>query len=61
MMVAASCVAVVLFAVVLAGLTIGGLAFASALPIAWAVSCAAFLLVCLVGYGASISGEWRER
>ena len=60
MIVAALCLSLLAFVVIFAGLTLGGLAFASAVPIAWGTACVAFLLVCLVGYGADISARWRE-
>lgn len=60
---AAACLAVVVFGVVFAALTVAsrGGAFWAALTAAWVVACVAFLLVCLVGHGAEMSARWRER
>lgn len=60
MMIAAGCVAVLVCGVIFAGLTLGGVAFAVALPIAWGTACVAFLLVCLVGAGAEINARRRD-
>ena len=59
MMVSALCISVVLMACTLAGLVLGGVTFWPALWLSWGIGLVAFLLVCLVGWGADVP-RWRD-